>query len=163
MSIKLYELSNTINEVWNLLESEDVDLEVIESTLLSLEAAFEEKADGIASIMKSLDAEAEAIKAEEVRLAARRKAAENRKEWLKWYLEREMERSGLSKVKTPKFTVSLQLNPPSVEVLDPGVIPSNFWKVPEPQLDKKSIVQAFKEGQLIDGVRLVQKRGIRVK
>ena len=161
--MKLYEVSTNINAVWNLLESEDVDLEVIESTLISLEEAFETKADGIASIMKSLDAEAEAIKAEEVRLAARRKSAENRKEWLKGYLEREMERAGLSKVKTPKFTVSLSLNPPSVEVLDPSKIPSDYWRVPEPQLDKKSIVQAFKEGNLIDGVRLVQKRGIRVK
>lgn len=163
MSMRLYDLSTNINAIWEMVESEEVDLEVLESTLLSLEEAFETKAEGIAAMMKNLDAEAEAIKQEEQRLSARRRVVESKQKWLKSYLENEMERTGITKVKTPRFTLSLQLNPPAVEILDPSAIPAEYMLYPEPQPNKKAILEAFKNKELVSGVRLVQKRGIRVR
>jgi uncharacterized protein YlxW (UPF0749 family) len=73
-----------------------------------------------------LESDCKAIKEEEQRLADRRKALENRISSVKEYLQNQLEVAGLDKVKRPTVTVSIQLNPPSAEILDESVVPSIF-------------------------------------
>ena len=67
------------------------------------------KLDGLAT--------AKAIKAEEERLAERRKALEGRAERLKHYLEAQLMRVGKRKIEGTYATVALQDNPPRVQEL----------------------------------------------
>jgi hypothetical protein len=161
--MKLYELTDNYRRILDILdEGQD---EALQDTLDSIKDAIEQKAEGIAKIIRTMDAEAEAIKAEEQRLAQRRKAIENRRNGLKEYLETQLASSGIDKVKTATFTVALQNNPPSVNVLDDKAIPTTF-KVHIPEqwnVDKKLILQALKDGQEIPGVELFQGRSLRIR
>ena len=55
-------------------------------TLDGIEEDFEEKAENIAALIKSLKAETESLKAEEAALSKRRKVKENQKKYLETYL-----------------------------------------------------------------------------
>jgi hypothetical protein len=163
MNMKLYELTDNYRQILDILdEGQD---EALQDTLDSIKDAIEQKAEGIAKIIRTMDAEAEAIKTEEHRLAQRRKAIESRRDGLKRYLEDQLNLIGIDKVKTATFTVALQNNPPSVNVLDDTVIPTTF-KVHIPEqwnVDKKAIMQALKDGQEIPGVELFQGRSLRIR
>jgi hypothetical protein len=161
--MKLYTLTDNYRKVLELLEN-DQD-ESLKDTLEAITDAIDAKAEGIAKIIRTMDAEAEAIKTEEQRLAQRRKAIENRRNGLKEYLETQLTLSGIDKVKTATFTVALQANPPSVNVLDDTLIPQSF-KVHVPEVwnvDKKSILQALKDGQEVPGVEIHQGRSLRIR
>jgi hypothetical protein len=43
-----------------------------------------------------------------------------------------MEVAGVSKIECPHFLLSIQKNPPSVEVFEPSLVPAEFMKTPEP-------------------------------
>lgn len=74
----LYELTSDYMELLTMLEDPDADEEVIADTLEGLAGDIEAKADGYARVMRQMDADAVAIKAEEERLANRRRSLENR-------------------------------------------------------------------------------------
>lgn len=163
MGIKLYELTEAYQNVSNLIEM-GLPEEEIANVLDTLEGAIEEKAGNIALMIQNMDADIEAIKAEEDRLFGRRRALENRKNRLKLYLEENFVRSGLSKVRTATHTISLQNNPPSVNILDINLLPKEYQKhIDEWQPDKKLILESLKAGQAIPGAEIVQKSSIRIR
>jgi uncharacterized protein YlxW (UPF0749 family) len=128
-----------------------------------LEEAIEDKAENVAKLIKCLDSDCKAIKEEEQRLADRRKALENKISSIKEYLQNQMEVAGLNKVKRPTITISIQANPPSVEVMDESLIPSTYM-VPQPsKIDKRAILTALKEGEFIPGASIKQSMGVRIK
>ena len=80
-------------------------------TLDGIEQEFEVKAENIAVFIKELNAEIEALKQEEERLRARRKAKENKAESLKDYLKSCMICIGRLKIDTVKARISIRNNP----------------------------------------------------
>jgi len=102
------------------------------------------------------------IREEEQRLAERRRAIEAKVERLKTYLQEQLEVAGLQKVKRPTITVAIQANPPSVEIADETLIPSEFM-IPQYKVDKKSILERLKNGEEIPGCSLKQTKGVRIR
>jgi transcriptional regulator of heat shock response len=137
--------------------------EIFQDTLSSLEDAIEDKAENMAKLIRCLDADAKAIKDEEQRLAERRRTIENRISSVKEYLQNQMEVAGLDKVKRPTVTVSIQNNPPSVNIVDESLIPSTYMIAQAPKIDKKGILTALKNGEEIYGAEMVQGRSVRIK
>jgi hypothetical protein len=157
----LYELSQTRIQLLDMADS--MDQEMFIDTLASIDEAIEDKVEGAAKLVRCLESDIEAIKAEEKRLADKRKVLENKVSSIKEYLQHEMEFAGLDKVKRATVTVSIQQNPPSVEVLDESVIPSIFM-IPQPEkIDKKAILKAIKDGEEIPGCDIKQSRSLRIK
>lgn len=161
--MKLYELTDKYAELAQMIADDETKTEMLGDTLRALEDAIEIKAENIAKLIKNLDAEVEAFKNEEKRLADRRKALETKRDGLKRYLEEQLEKIGLDKVKTPIFTVALQYNPASVQVIDESKIPPAFWITPPPTLDKKAVAERLKAGEEIPGVTLHQGRSLRIR
>jgi hypothetical protein len=157
---KLYELSDRIEQINELLEN---GAEGLEDTLEALDMAFEEKVESILKLWRSKKLEIEAIKAEEDRLAQRRKSLERESEWLFDYVEREMIRLGREKIKSSLFTVWLQMNAPSVQVVDESIIPPEYFETPAPRLQKSKVLEAFKSGNLVPGVEIRQEKSLRVR
>ena len=62
----------------------------------------------MAKLVKGIDGDVIALKAEEERLAKRRKALENKQSNIKLFLENQLKTMGLDKVETPLFKVSIQ-------------------------------------------------------
>ncbi|MGJ0848295.1 siphovirus Gp157 family protein [Tissierella praeacuta] len=161
---KLYELTEMYQNIWDLIGDDEVDLEALEKALKDIEDNIEIKAENTAKLIKGIDADVEVIKAEEKRLADRRKALENKKEGIKTYLENHLRIMEIDKVKTPLFTVALQKNPPSVNILDEKLIPKDYIKtVTTTSISKKDLLEDLKQGLIIDGVELKQTKSLRIR
>lgn len=108
--MKLYELTEEFLQVLNMLEDEDIDEQMIQDTLESIESEIEDKADGYAKIIKTLEADVDGIQKENDRLTARKKTYENRIKWLKENLEICMRATGKKKFTTDLFSFNIQKN-----------------------------------------------------
>src|SRR5699024_5060867 len=117
----------------------------------------------IGKVIRNLEAETQAFKDEEKRLANKRKSIENNINNLKLYVEHELKNTGKTNVKAGLFTFAIQKNPPAVQINDESVIPKRFFIQPEPRVDKTSLKKALNDGDLIPGVQLIQKEGLRIR
>ena len=165
-NMTLYEISNEYREAVEKLGDMDLPQEVINDTLEGLHGDLQTKATNVAMFSQSLDALAKQIKEAETQMAHRRKVLENRAESIRQYLKSCMESSGITKIECPYFKLSIKKNPPSVEVYDENLLPQEFMRAPPPPPpipDKKLIAERLSAGEIIDGVRLVQKTRLEVK
>ncbi|WP_020565048.1 siphovirus Gp157 family protein [Methylosarcina fibrata] len=153
----LYDLSTNYCQALDFLTDPELDLpiEAVNDTLESLSGELEDKAVNVAKFLRNMETMAEAIKNAEAAMAKRRKALENRAQWLKYYLKDSMERTGITEIECPYFKLSVQNNPPAVHVLDEDAVPAEFkeqvvsWKI-----DKAAIRKAVQAGENVAGVSL---------
>lgn len=89
---------------------EPVDQQTVLDTLEGLDGEIEAKADNIAKIIMNNKAKAKALKEEEERLYARRKACESSMDFLRNYLQSNLEAIGKTKFKTTLFSFSVAAN-----------------------------------------------------
>lgn len=164
MTLALYELSQGYQNVLSLVDEENPDSDII-NALTVIEGAIEVKAGNIAHIIKTLETEASYIKEEEKRLSARRKTRENTITNMKQYLQVSMTQMGIDKIKTPTRTLSLQDNPPAVQIIDEDEIPGKFLTlIPERyEVNKKLISEALKAGEGVKGAELSRGRSLRIR
>lgn len=160
--MKLFELTSQYQRVLAMVD-EEADMDVIRDTLVSIEGFITDKAESIAKLIKSIDADIEAIQAEEKRLYDRRKALENRRNSIKEYLETQLISAGIDKVKGTLFTISIQNNPPSVNIQDDATVPEKYYIPQPPKLDKRALIEDLKAGAQYEGIELVQTKGVRIR
>lgn len=106
----LYELKTDYGKLLHMLYDGDIDEQTIIDTLDSIEGAIEDKADGYAYIIRELDGDIQSIKAEEERLAKRRKVLTNHKERLRNNLFGAMKEMGKTEIKTSLNTFTIRKN-----------------------------------------------------
>lgn len=157
--MNLYELSIAFQEVQNM----DLDPEVMQDTLDSIEDAIENKAENIAKLIRNLESDVTAYKEEEDRLKTKRQATENKVKWLKTYLEDNMKLTGKTKFKSGMFNFSIQKNPASVNITDEKIIPEEFLIQQPPKVDKTSLKEILKRGIEVPGAELKQTEGLRIR
>lgn len=157
--MNLYTLTQNYLQVLEMAESG----EDLADTLESLEDAIEVKAENTAKVIKQLEANAEMLANESRRLSERKSAIENNVRNLKSYLQDQFERCGKAKVKGEIFTVAIQNNPQSVEVVDETKIPLEFFIQQEPKLDRKELLTHLKAGEEIAGVTIKQTKSLRIR
>lgn len=159
---KLYDLGEKytainrfIEEAWENEDLTEDDLQMYIETLDSIQDEIENKVGNIAKFLKNIEGDIKAFKEEEERLAKKRKYLQNKFDGLKSYTQAVLEVNKIEKVNTGTFTVKLHKNNPSVGIVDETKIP-NTYKIPQPEkIDSKAILAALKQGQKIDGVKLV--------
>lgn len=159
MSKSLMVILDERNKIAEQLESAENPAELIES----LDKAISVKAAGIAIYLERLDSMTAALDETIKKLQDRKKAFQNRKERLKAYTLEAMKQHGIEKIECPECTISIQKTPPSAEVYEPKMIPVEYWKHPEPVLDKKALLDDLKEGVVVQGARLKQTEGLRIR
>lgn len=157
--MNLYELSTAFQQVQNM----DLDPEVMQDTLDSIEDAIENKAENIAKLVRNLESDVSAYKEEEDRLKTKRQATENKVKWLKTYLEDNMKLTGKTKFKSGMFNFSIQKNPASVNITDEKAIPEEFLIQQPPKVDKTSLKEILKRGIEVPGAELKQTEGLRIR
>lgn len=165
-SLALYELADLYLEDLGKLADLDLDEQTVQDTLEGLAGELEVKATNVAAFARNLEASAEAIKGAEAQMAARRKSIERRAESIRSYLKTNMERTGITKIESPQFMLSIKKNPPSVYVEAPELVPDQYMRVvppPPPQIDKKAIGDALKAGEDVPGCRLEQGTRLEIK
>ena len=157
--MNLYELSLSFQEVQNM----ELDPEVMQDTLDSIEDAIESKAENIAKLVRNLESDVSAYKEEEDRLKTKRQSTENKVKWLKTYLEDNMKLTGKTKFKSGMFNFSIQKNPASVNITDEKAIPEEFLIQQPPKVDKTSLKEILKRGIEVPGAELKQTEGLRIR
>lgn len=150
----LYELNAEFNQLWMLLEDEEVDEEMV---IGAFETATEDltfKLENCCKYIKNIDAEIAGLKAEEERLYARRKAKENAVKRLKELMKLAMNTAGEKKLPCGTFTVSVQNNPASVVMDEQCIenIPEDYLKYRDPEIDKKKLKDHLEKGIAPEGI-----------
>lgn len=159
----LYELTGQALMLQRMLEDNEIDLQTVLDTMESLNYEIEEKAENYAKIIRNLTSDIEGLKAEEARLYGRRKSLEGRITALKFNLEQSMNTLDKKSFKTQLFSFNIQKNPPKLVVDENAVIPNEFFVEQAPKLDTTTLKDAVKNGLEIEGVRLEQTEGLRIK
>lgn len=162
--MRLYDLAEQYETLLEMA-SDDTGNETLTEYIAGLEGKIEEKVENTMKVVRSLEADAAAIKLEEDRLKKRRDSLEKNARYLKDNVGAVMDQLEIDKIKGPIFTVWMQANPPKVNVLDDFAIPQKFYVVPPavPQLQKAAIIESWKKGEDIPGVQVVQEKSLRVK
>lgn len=164
-NITLYELKGQWRELLDKLSDMDLDAQTVSDTLEAsdVQMALEEKVQGYEMVARTFEAPIAAIDAEIKRLQAMKKASQNRADVLRKRVHDAMVELQIEKIKCPLFEVRRQKNPVAVEVYNTELIPFEFWKTPEPEINKAELKAALQAGREIEGARLTQSEGLRVK
>ena len=160
--MKLFELTEQYQKLLSMVDDE-CDIQAIQDTLEGIEGMIADKAESIAKLIKSIEADEQAIKAEEERLYARRKALENRRLSIKEYLQNQLISAGIDKLKGTMFTVSIQNNPPSVQIAEGAKVPEKYLIPQEAKVDKRALLDDLKAGAVYEGIEMIQTRGVRIR
>ena len=153
--MNLYEIENRILECVDEETGELFDVDRFEE--LNLERNT--KIESICLWIKNLNSEIEALKAEKQAFAERQKRAENKAESLKRYISTYLNGQ---RFESAKVSVSFRKSEP-LEISENAVIPEEYLKHKEPDIDKAGLKKAIKEGQVFDGISIVEKLNIQIK
>jgi len=178
MSATLHELAG-LREVIDatVAENEGELTPELEAQLDAWDGSFADKVERCGLWAVEQLSYAVAIGAEEQRLAKKRRAHENRAEWMKRYLQSCMERAGKTKVNGVLCTVALQKNRASVQPIVPladedlrtiATFAPKYVRHEESwSLDKEAILEDHKAGTLdadvAKRVQVVQTQSLRIR
>lgn len=156
----LYELSGDYLQVQRMIED---GFEGLEDTLESLQGPLHEKLEAYGMVIRNIESDVEGLKAEEKRLADRRKTMENGIKRMKLSMHDAMSSTGERKIKGEKFTFTIQKNPPSLKLVDESLIPKEFLVEVAPSIDKKAIMERLKANEEIPGAQISQGESLRIR
>lgn len=161
MSLKLYELAESINQVAYMMED---GVEGLEGVLETIDLSFQQKAEGIIKLHHSKIAEAEMIEKEISRLKLRSDKLRKDGEWLHGYVEREMLRTNTPEIKSSLFKIKITANPPRVEVTNQALLPDRYVRTTMTMSpDKMAIKEELQKGIEIPGAELRQDMKLKIK
>ena len=159
------------NIIGNIEEYRAELLAVSVDLLNALTGAFEEKAGSVATYIKNLKSEAEALHKEERALKARRQVKERALERVTAYLMEEMKRAGKSKIDTPQAVMSIRNNALSVRIDNEKEFiewaqrnaHEDLLKYAQPEIRKTEVKNLINSGEEIPGAQLVRTQSLIVK
>lgn len=154
----LYELTAELRNLYEAAVDPEFDRESLDQMLSIVNEDFEAKAEGYGKLIRQLDADVTALKAERDRLNERIKIAENARDRMKKALFESMKATDKKKFKTALFTFSVRSTPPSVHILEGADINSVlpfYVTYKEPEWNKTAIKEALKNGEKLEFAELV--------
>lgn len=155
----LYEMTNAANELYGLLCSNDIDEQTLNDTLGAMGA--EEKLESYCKIIRQLEADAEALKAEKTKIDEKKKAVENSIARMKMLIAAFLKAKGSAKEKSGIFTVTLSKST-AVDIVDPQKIPEEYIKT-KVDYDKSAILKVLRAGDTVEGCELKTNEGVQIK
>lgn len=168
--MNLYELSSVYKNFLIAVDNGEIPEEAIADTLEAIEGAIDEKIDNIACVLKVLEAEEAAIKAEEDRLAQRRKAKANAKERTKNYLSEMLIALGKTEFETARNKITFRKTPGKVVFADEKafiewalVNDDSLLTYGKPTVNKTAIKTAIEDGKELSGVEIVVSQSMQLK
>ena len=149
----LYEIAGMYRSILDMEPETDDEFGAMMTALDEVQGELSEKADNIVRYMRNLNAEAEALKAEETALYKKRRAVESKAERLKAYLAAQMTLCGLKELEAGLFKLRFQPTTPAISIVDESVVPEKFRRV-KIEIDRLAIRDALKAGEEVPGIEV---------
>lgn len=164
---KLFEIAErykNIEELSELVNSGELELEMLQFALNEIEGELIEKLTNITNLIKKLDGELLIIKNEKERLDKREKTTKKTIENLKDYIFNSMKYVNSKKLSNGLNTWTIAKCPKFVKIIDESVIDSSY-KIEKLtiSIDKRKIKEDIENGQVVQGAELIQNEGLRIK
>lgn len=140
---------------------EDIDSDVFQDTLESINDAVEEKLKSIAYLIVNIEADNVGLVNEEKRIKEKRIRNEKKRERLLQLVETTLNNMNLEKFDAGTFTYSFRKSK-KVVIDDESELPSEFFAY-KATVKKKEISDAIKSGKEIPGARIVDNRNLGFK
>ena len=142
----------------------DLDAQTVADTLEGLSGELETKAQSVAYMVRSIEADADAMKAWARTANERASAALNRAEALREYLAHAMLATGLLKIEAPGIKLSFRRS--SAVVID-GVdlLPAEYMRqaeAPPPAPDKALIKASITAGKDVPGAHIETRQSLQI-
>lgn len=149
----LFEMSSTAKQLYELLESGDIDEQILLDTMESIGASA--KLEDYVHVTKSFEAEIAMYDAEIKRLTENKRILQNRIEYMKSKMIEFMQATGQKTANAGTFKLTMRENK-SCEVENIDMIPIEYMREIPAKLepDKKAMLQAMKNGEKISGASL---------
>ena len=160
--MKLYEITGALLELLEMATEQELDQKTINDTMEVMEFEFEEKADGYAKVIKTLEGNVDSLDKEIERLTKRKNTVKNNIASIKRNLEGAMITTGKTKFKTLLFNFGIQKNPASVVIDDESQIPEEYLVAQEPKVDKTGLKNFLKDNE-VEWAHLVQTESLRIR
>lgn len=131
----------------------------------ALTAAAQHSTADLACYIRELEMEASAIKETQAAMAERAQRLNIRAAKWRAFLLETMDLIGSTGVKDARITVTVRINPPSVQVDDDAAIPPGYTRTIPARIepDKTALKTALKAGESIPGVSLVSTRRLAIQ
>jgi len=160
--MNLYEITQEAQYLAVLLETEELTPELEEALIINQDQ-LQAKAVNYAKVIANYQAESDAIDQEIKRLKAMKDSREKKIELLKESVKKAMLLSGIEKVESPLFKLSVRRSE-AVEVDLVESLPNAFLNVKNVvTADKLAIKEAIKRGENVIGARLVENFNLQIK
>lgn len=164
--MNLYSIANQYQEILDKTFDDETG-EVNENAIALLEIVkdnIKDKGIAIASFIKNIDAEREAIEKAKKAMAEREARLDRRVSYLTSYLQSNMERCGINEISCPYFVVKLKKCPISVDISNENEIPDDYKKVKSVvSVDKMKIKEEILAGVIIPGATLKQNMRLEIR
>ncbi len=160
MSYNLYDLSNELAVInTEIMDAEGELTAELEARLDASVLAVKDKIQSIGKWTLNLDSRIEGIDKEIIRLQHKKTMTGNLNARLKDYVKMCMTRAEIGKLEFTTFTIAIQKNPPSVEIVNEETVP-NFYKIIKQivSVNKRRILEDLMAGQKIEGCNLISNK-----
>lgn len=156
----LYEMTSAANALYEMLCNNEIDEQTIADTLEAMGA--EDKLESYCKVIRQLESDAEAVKAEKSKLADKQKTIENSVVRMKLAVSEFLKAKGVQKENAGIFKVALSTSK-SVEITDPTAIPDEYIKPAKIEFDKSALRKVLMSGESIAGAELKINEGVQIK
>jgi chaperonin cofactor prefoldin len=146
-------MSQTAKQLYELLESGDIDEQILLDTMESIGASA--KLEDYVHVTKSFEAEITMYDAEIKRLTENKRILQNRIEYMKSKMIEFMQAAGQKTANAGTFKLTMRENK-SCEIENIDLIPMEYMREIPAKLepDKKAMLTALKNGEKISGASL---------
>jgi hypothetical protein len=156
----LYEMTTAATSLYEMLCNNEIEEQTITDTLEAMGA--EEKLESYCKVIRQLEADAEALKAEKARIADKQKTVENSVARMKLAVQNFLKAKGVQKETAGIFKVALSTSK-SVEIVDPSAIPTEYIKPAKVEFEKTAIRKLLMAGETVPGAELKINEGVQIK
>lgn len=143
----------------------DLDPQTIADTLEGLSGDLEVKAQAVAHMVRSFEADAAACEAWGRDAITRSKAIGARADRLREYLRMNLEAADIQKIEGPGICIGWRKSS-AVVVHQEELLPAEYLRQalpPPPEPDKKAIGAALKDGKDVPGAHLEHRRSLQIR
>ena len=158
----LYNLSTKHQQLLNMLD-EGYSIEDLQDTLDSIETDMNTKVDNTVGLIRSIEADTDAIDKEIKRLQALKKQKNNFISRLKQHLQDALEVQQRDNYRTSTNYIYKRNNQPSLNITNEALI-DKAYRIPQPErYDKKAMKEDILAGADVEGAELVNSTSLVVK